>query len=303
MFCPSCGKENASASGFCSNCGRALTPVPGPTPAAAAAVAPVFTQPTPIQRKGHGALIAVIVLVAAFVVGGLAFLYSKVDRETPEQRIGRLMREAAGAQPVRNQFFAKDRHFDDTFREQYQNMFRANRDYMQAVSNADLSATAQLNTPESFADPDSFSQGLKQLHTVYDLDMAQEQKVAEIVANLRQIIETTWSGSDRDEMIKQFDEGLAQPMAKRQHAVDAEKAWVAAIDDVYAYAKANHAAFILNNGQLLISDDQVLQEFNSKVRAVNAGHQQFLQAKQEFDQWQADLLKKMGVNSKDIGMP
>jgi len=302
MFCPSCGKENASASAFCNNCGRALTPAPGPPPVTAPAMAPVAAQPTPVQRKGHPVLIAVIVLVVASVVGGAAFLYSNIDRETPEQRIGRLMREAAGLQPVHNLFFAKDRHFDDTFRTQYQNMFRANRDYVQAVSHADVSAVAKLNTPESFADPDSSSDGLKQLHAVYDLDMAQEQKVGEIVGNIRQAIETTWSGTDRGEMMKALDEALAQPMARRQRAIDAEKTWIAAIDDVYAYASANHAAFVLNDGQLLITDAQVLPEFNSKVRALNADHEEFMRAKQEFDEWQANLLKKMGMNSKDVGM-
>jgi hypothetical protein len=302
MFCPSCGRENANAFGYCNSCGRALTPVPGAAPAAAPAQAPVFTQPMSRQKKRNPALI-VIVIVVAGVIGGLAFLAANINREAPDQRIGRLMREAAGLQPVHKQFFSSDRRFDDTFREQYRNLIQANRDYVTAVKNADISATKKLNTPESFADPESSSEGLKQLHAVYDLDMAQEQKVREIVANIRRAIETGgWSASAQQELMKGFDKGLAEPLAKRQRAVAGEQAWIQAIDDVYGYAERNHPVFTLNNGQLVITDDQVLAEFNSRIRTMNARRTEFMQAKQEFDQWQAGLFQKMGVNGKDLGL-
>lgn len=84
--------------------------------------------------------------------------------------------------------------------------------------------------------------------------------------------------------------------------VSCEQAWIQSIDDVYDYAISNHSVFVLNNGQVAITDDQVLNEFNSKVRAMNARGNQFMQAKRDFDQWQAQLFQKMGVSSKDIGM-
>jgi hypothetical protein len=277
--------------------------MPGAMPAAAPAQAAVFNQTMGTQNKRSPTLV-VIAIAIAVVMGGLGYVVTNINRETPEKRIGRLMREAAGVQPVRNSLFPSDRQFDDTFRDQYRNLIRANRDYVKAVKNTDLSAVKQLNTPESFADPDSFSEGLKQLHAVYDLDMAQEQKVHEIVDSIRNAIESNTSfASEKEAVIKGFDEGIAQPLARRQQAVAAEQAWVQAIDDVYGYAQSNHMSFTLNNGHLVITDSQVRADFNAKVHTMSACQGQFMKAKREFDEWQAGLFRKMGVNGKDIGLP
>lgn len=308
MFCPSCGKENANAFGYCQACGRPLTPIPGTSaasgPAAAPAQSPVIPQPVQMQRKRNPALIAIIAIAIAIIIGGGAFLAANVNRETPEQRIGRLMREAAGLQPVHNSFFSKDRQFDDTFREQYRNMIRVNREYMETVKNADLRGVAQLGTPESFADPASAAEGLKQLHAAYDLDMGQEQKVQEIIGNIRKAVDTSgWSASERQAFMEGFNRGITNALDKRQHAVAAEQAWIESVDDVYTYADRNHSVFILNDGHVQISDNQVLEDFNSKIRNMNKRRSEFFQAKQEFEKWQADVFKKMGVSGTDLGLP
>lgn len=303
MFCPNCGKENAQASGYCSSCGRPLTPIPGTAPVAGPVPAPGFSPPLSVPKKSNSTVIAVIVIVVAGIIGGIAFLVTHMDREPPEQRIGRLMREASGAQPIKKSFFSRDQQFDDTFREQYKNLIQANRDYIDAVKHADMSATRQLGSPESFADPASFADGLKQLHALYDLDMGQEQKVQEIVGNIRQAIENgNWSASDREGMMKGFEQGLAEPLTKRHRVVAGEQAWIQSIDDVYDYAARNHSVFVMNNGQVAITDNQVLTEFNSKVQAMNARRNDFMLAKRDFDQWQAQLFQKMGVSGKDVGM-
>jgi hypothetical protein len=257
----------------------------------------------PVQRKRNtGLIVAAIAIVVIAVIGGVVFLVAHLDLEPPDQHIGRLMREAAGLQPVRKQFFSKDQQFDDTFRDQYRKMIQINKDYIEAVRNTDMSAISRLGTPESFADPSSFADGLRQLHTVYDLDSGQEQKLHDMVTSLRNTIENSgWAASNREQFLKGFEQGVARVNEKRQGIVTTEKAWIDSIDDVYDYAQRNHAVFILNNGQLLISDNQVLEEFNAKVRTMNSSRTQFLQAKQQFDQWQAGQLQKMGVNTTDIG--
>lgn len=305
MFCPSCGKENANAFGYCNFCGRALTPVPGggPGPAIAPAPAPVVTQPMQPKRKASPILVGIAIFTIAFISVGI-FLGSKVDRETPDQRIGRLVREAAGLQPVKNLFFSSDRQFDDAFREQYRNLLRINREYMEAVHQSDTSAVAHLFTAVSFAEPASAADGLKQLHAVYDLDMGQEQKVQEVIRGIRHIIETSsWSASNRQAFLDGFERGAAQVFNKRQGVVSAEQAWIAAVDDVYAYAGSNHSSFVLNGSQLIIPDNQVLHDFNAKIDNMNSRRQRFVEEKHKFDQWQADLFKDMGVNASDIGLP
>ena len=245
-----------------------------------------------------------LVLVAAGV-GGYLYLRN-ADNEAPEARIGRLILEASGAQPVKTGFaytLSKMKKFDDDFREQYRNLFHINQEYMAAVKSADISAASKLGSPETFADPTSFAEGLRQLHAVYDLDMNQEQKVAQVVSNIRNMIETSdWAASDREAIRKGFDTGIAEPLNKRHNAVSAEQAWVQSIDDLYDYAGRNHAVFILSGGQLLISDNDVLEGFNSRVRTMNSRRTDFLQAKEAYDKFQAETLQKMGVAPKDMGI-
>ena len=213
------------------------------------------------------------------------------------------MREAAGLQPEKKAFFSKDQKFDDTFREQYRNLFRINKEYMDAVKNTDVSATGYLTTPASFADPASAAEGLRQLHAAYDLDAAQEQKVQVVISNIRQAIESSdWSSSERQGMIDGFNAGMSEPLAKRQHATGAEQAWVAAIDDIYAYAEQYHSAFVLTNNQLVISDDGVREGFNSRAHILDKRRNDFLQAKNDFEVYQKNLFQKMGMSPQDVGL-
>src|SRR5262249_45969596 len=145
------------------------SPSPALGPARYATPAYVSTRTALPPRKSDSALILVIVVVVCALAGGAAWFAANINREKPEERIGRLMREAAGLQPVKKAFFSQDQKFDDTFREQYRNLFRINKEYVAAVKNADISAVAQLSTPASFADPSSAAEGLRQLHAVYDL--------------------------------------------------------------------------------------------------------------------------------------
>lgn len=258
-------------------------------------------------------MVGVIIAAVAGALGAVYYMQHhggqssgsiiSTSSETAEARIGRLIREASGQQPIKEEGSGKEREFDDAFREQYRNMYRANQEYIAAVRKIDTSAFSKLGSPESFADPSSFADGLRQIHVLYDLDMGQEQKVGEIVGNMRHIFETaSWAASDRDNAMRQFEAGIAEPLAKRRGTVTAEQSWVQSIDDVYDYAQRNHSVFSLSGGQLVISDNSVLQEFNSKVQDMNGRRTAFMQAKQQYDQYQQELFRKSGVTSKDVGI-
>ena len=305
MFCTSCGKQNANTFGFCNYCGKPLTPPPGGGPFASAAPAPSMAplQTMAAPKKRNPMVIVVIAIIVAAAVGGIVFVAMNVDRESPEQRISRLMREAAGLQPVKKAFFSRDRQFDDAFREQFSNLFRVNREIQAQVKQIDESELAKVGTPESFADPSYAAEGLKQLHKSLDIDQQMEQKVGEIANNLRHAIETTdWSASQRAEALAGFERGLAPAMEKRNRLVDAERHYVDSADDLYAYAGEHHSDFVMNNGHISIADPAVLAGFNSKIRQYNAYRGNLLRAKDDFTRFQTDLLKKMNVGGKDVGL-
>ena len=245
----------------------------------------------------------VIAIIVAAAVGGIVFLAMNVNRESPDQRVSRLMREAAGVQPVKKAFFSSDRQFDDAFREQFSNLFRVNRELLAQASQIDERELAKVGTPESFADPSYAAEGLKQLHKSLDIDQQMEQKVGEIVNNLRHAIETTdWSASQKEQALAGFERGLAPAMEKRNRLVDAERHYVDSADDLYAYAGEHHSDFAMNNGHISIADAAVLEGFNSKIRQYNAYRGDLLRAKDDFTRFQSDLLKKMNVGGKDVGL-
>jgi hypothetical protein len=244
--------------------------------------------------------VLIFCLISGFFV--LANSVTLLNFEQPEARFARLMREAAGVQPESHRGFGRQRRFDDQVRDQYRKLLQQNREYTEAVKQIDISGVKDLNSAASFAAPEASQNGLAQLHALYDTDAAQEQKVRVIMADLRHVLESNASSpAERDAMLKGFDNGLSAQIAKRQEALDAEKAWVDAEDDVHACAAAHRDALAVVNGHLVISDEAVRSEFNTKIDAQEEKRKAFLKSQTQFSQSQADSLKKMGLSDKDLG--
>ncbi|HEY6970003.1 MAG TPA: hypothetical protein VJA94_12425 [Candidatus Angelobacter sp.] len=270
-------------------------------PAVSAAPSGVAVQAIGGRKKRNPALIIILVIVLAGAAGAVAFL--TVNRESAEQRMTRLMREAAGLQPVKQALFASDRQFDDAFREQFRGIFRVNREFIVLESKVNTSEIEKLGSPESFTDPDYAAEGLRQLHASVIFHREFEQKLQDIADNLRHTIASTnWFASHKAEALAGFEHGFAGSLQKRQHVLNAEQAYVEAADDIYDYSYAHYTAFQLENGELTIADESVLNDFNSKIKQYNARHDDLLQAQEEFTRFQSDMLNKMGMSSKDVGL-
>jgi hypothetical protein len=244
--------------------------------------------------------VLIFCLIAGFFT--LANAVTLLDLEAPEARFARLMREAAGVQPESHRGFGRRRHFDDQVREQYRKLLLQNRQYADTVKQMDISRVKQLNTAAAFVTPEVEQEGLSQLHALYDADAGEEQKVRAIMADLRQVLESNASSaSEREAMLRGFDNSSSTQFGKRQEALDAEKAWVDAEDDVHAYAGAHRDVITMLNGHLIISDEAVRSEFNAKIDAQEEKRKAFVKAQEEFSQSQAVSIKKMGLSDKDLG--
>jgi hypothetical protein len=237
---------------------------------------------------------------------GLTFLFilttasSSFKIESTEQKLGRLMREAAGLQPVRKSFF-KEAKTDTQMRSFFKDVIDVNKEYQQGVDTLDISETKKLNTPESFADPGTATEALRQLHAAYDLDARQEQRLQEVLEKFKKGLDEL-SPSDREDMLKGFNEGLAKAMPTRERAVTAEKAWIDSVDDVYAYAQTYHSSFVFFGGRLAVSDNRVREEFNQRIRTMNAHRTEFLEAKTTLEQMQRQNLDKIGISRQQTGL-
>jgi len=221
--------------------------------------------------------------------------------ESPDQYVGRLMREAAGQQPVRNSLFPGARRRDTILRDQFRKVIQVNRDYMEAVNNTDISDVKKINSPESFVDPNYAAPALQQLHAVYALDSNQEEKLKDIITNMRQALEEQMSSSQRESFLRGFDNGVNAQLATRSKAVAAEKSWVESVDEEYKYATEHSNQFRMNGEQLIIQDSATREEFNILLRSQEQRRKTFLAAQQEFSKSQTQLLQKMGVSSQDVG--
>lgn len=303
MYCMSCGKPNADTSQFCLFCGK---PLPMMQPPAMPQPPSPFISPAPTKNKST-TVVTVVVVVAAllllspfivgFVIGFARGFNSSI--EGSDQKVARLMREAAGVQPVQKPLFGEDK-VDTKLRDLFRQVIQLNKDYQADVDRLDISQTQKLATAESFADPGTAAEGLRQLHAAYDLDAKQEQKLGRIVDDFKHQFDDV-TGWEHDKIIEGFNKGLAQSMGPRQRATSTEKAWIDAMDDVYNYAELHHADFAMRYGQLVIADDSERQEFNTKVDALNARRHEFQQAQAEFTRFQGATWQKMGVSGQEVG--
>lgn len=234
------------------------------------------------------------------ILANAASSLGALQPETADQKASRLMREAAGLEPVRKSFFREDAT-DTKLRDFFKQIIAINKDYQAEIDKLDISATASLNTPQSFADPNSVAEGRRQMHAAYELDARQEQHMSQVLENFRRGFESL-SPSDREAMLKGFNQGLAQVIPTRQRTVTTEKAWIDSLDDVYGYAQANHSQFNMAGGHLRVADEEVRQEFNKRIRALNAARQEFLKAKSDFDRLQGQTLQKTGINRGETGL-
>ena len=293
MFCPNCGQENTNAFGYCTQCQRPLSTAGG------AAVMPGLAAPPSGMSRRHAKI--ALVALGILIIGGGIFASFFAEAEPPEQRIPRLMREAAGLQPEKHRGFGRQRKFDDGVREQYRRLLQLNRDYIAQIKQMDISKVKLLNSPQSYVNPRIEQEGLAQLHALYDMDAGQEEKVQAIMGDLRHIVENyASSASEREALTQNFDNSTAAQLALRHQALATEKAWVGAVDDLHAYADAHRAAFTASGSHLVFSDPAVRGEFQAKAEFQDEKRREFMEVKQQFAQSQAQSLGKMGLTPNDI---
>jgi len=233
-----------------------------------------------------------------FILGNAATMLSF---ETPQQRFARLLREAAGTQPVSHKGLPSQRKLDDAVRSHYGKLLQQNRDYLALVAKLDNSKVKEINTARAFASAEVAQPALDQLHTLYDADAAHEKQVRETLDGLRHVFEGVSPAAERDAMLKGFDESLAEQNNRRQQALALEKAWVDAVDDEHAYAAAHRASIRLVKDTLIIDDPDIRSELNGKIQLQEQKRKNFLKSQDDFKRSQAESLNKMGISGKDLG--
>jgi len=224
--------------------------------------------------------------------------------ETPQEHVKRLIKEAMGAQPIRQSRVPSQRKADDTLRAQFRAMILQNRDFVQAVAKMDKNKISQLMTPESFVNSAVADADLQELHTYVALEQENGEKTDNLIAGLRHTLETAdWAAAQRKQILSSFEVLLEQPQDDRRHYLMAEKQWAEAIDAVYQYVGEHRKDIKMQDGSLKVFDDKVLDDLNSRIRAVNARREEMVTAMQAYKSMQSKRLETLGVNRSDVGLP
>ena len=221
--------------------------------------------------------------------------------ETTDQKMGRLMREAAGLQPVHKPLFGENK-LDTWTRDLFRDLIVLNRQFQQEARKLDTKNIAVLGTPASFADPDSATAGLMEIHARHKLNSLQEQSIQNLLDNFKHHLSDV-SSDDSREHIEGMDEGLARVMPVRHKALAAEKAWLDSLDDIYSFARIQHSKIGLSTADhLIITDNQVREQFNTRIRAMNSTRREYVQATRDFASMQNNTLQKLGLTGKETGV-
>ena len=174
---------------------------------------------------------------------------SAQQAETADQYVNRLIKEATGAQPVKESSSPSQRSVDKAFRDQFRALIEQNRAFTAAVGKLHHEKIKEVMTPESFADPVLGADVLKELDAYVLLEQEHGVKADQSLANLRHTLETAnWTGVNRQNALKSFDLILAAPMALRHTYLQAEKAWAASVDDLYHVAADHKDSLKVENG-------------------------------------------------------
>jgi hypothetical protein len=154
----------------------------------------------------------------------------------------------------------------------------------------------QLMTAESFVDPAVADADLQELHTYVALEQENGEKTDKLIADLRHTFETAdWVAPQRKHMLDSFDVLLERPQDDRRRYLRAEKQWADAIDDAYKYVGEHRKDIKMQDGSLKVFDDKVLDELNSRIRAVNARREEMLTAMQTYKTMQNKRLEELGI--------
>jgi hypothetical protein len=127
------------------------------------------------------------VISGVLILGNAA---SMLSFETPQQRFARLLREAAGTQPVSHKGLPSQRKLDDAVRAQYGKLLQQNRDYLALVAKLDNSKVKEINTARALASAAVAQPALDQLHALYDADPPMSRKCKRFSADCAMFLTT-----------------------------------------------------------------------------------------------------------------
>jgi hypothetical protein len=240
-------------------------------------------------RKGNWRAFGNWFLVLAVVFAGFSRIGEAANRETSEQQIGRIMREALGAQQP-NSLADSD---EDTLRTIFKDFFATAGKVQAGYEDVHLEATYQ---PDSFASEASMRAEIEQL----DKLLAVNQSAGQMFTTFPEFAEKRLAEHGVDaERRTQYKEVMRKSMtssgASAFDFIAKEKAWAGSTRALYAMALTRQDVIHVQDGKVRIADNGVLTEFNALWKTSAEAQQAMEQAREAKD-------KMVQTNSAKFGM-
>ena len=321
-----CGFNNEPAGEMCSFCGKPLvaagargsvslasagaaSPVvpvasplhPAPPPVWAAA------NPNPANSSnklssawwiviGSGAVAAVLVFLV--VIGWGVKVARKATEDAAHKRVAQLVHEAVATDSQTGQ--GSHGVLDDVMWQYFRDVRQLGIQYQQNSHDADTSELQILYRPETFSGRDEIEKMMSQLKLALKIDTDQEQGLQDLFAKAKERIEASSLPDFQKQSFEQgFEKGIGQTAQFRTPAVEAEKDWFDACQDLYSYAEDNLSSIAVQDGRLIINDAAVRDTFNQKLQNAQAKQTEFKSRKQIFNEKSAELLQQIGISQQD----
>jgi len=193
--------------------------------------------------------------------------------------------------------------WDASVRSLFADFAAFNRQYLAEVGALDQSAFTGMYSAESFRDPARMEKILSQLHAALAVD-EKYSSIEPIFERMKARVRSLdVPESVKEEFLRGFISGAGESLSRRTEITSKEKAWILASIDLYEFTLAQKSSYFLQDEKLMFRDADLASQFDRKMNKAETLRNDFLQAKEAFDQSQKEGLGKLNLKPSDLGLP
>jgi hypothetical protein len=217
-------------------------------------------------------------------------------RTKAHRKIGHLLKEAAGEEPVR----ADSDWYDGPTRQFYADILSFNRDYVKALDIPHRTSLKRLYTTESYASRKSMEKTVEELRAILDVDTEYgsfEPLFSKFEAGIRA---TTARDREKEDFIAGVHSSSQEMFALRDKSFQTEEQWLQSSIDLYEFTSAHSGDYSVRAGKLIFRPGTSLAEFQEKQAKAIGLRDAAVDAKHKLEDARKASLSKIGLTENDL---
>jgi hypothetical protein len=207
-----------------------------------------------------------------------------------------IAKEAAGLVPISSQ----SDEGRTAVRQYFKEIIARNKVYSSEVKALDFES---LYTPESYLNPRESDRVIAEIDKAIQVEDDQTAALDAIKTRCTERIDSLdWSAREKTKFKEGFEEGYNKQALSRSPGISAEKEWFTSLRDLYTFVRDNHQYFRRSGETVLVTDGNVLEGFNERIRHANQLRENYQRLMKEFDAKQKQNYSALGLSTHDIGL-